>query len=107
MNEITQICHDCATVKGWTAKPYPVGMWTGQCDVCGEQDVLLCAPLRLTVLNIKYEYAAVKENNPEDWQAKHQYAQGNLKTRRQQWAAWCANEYPVWMCNAPSHEITI
>jgi len=65
------------------------------------------APLRLTVLNIKYNYAAVQEKNPDDWQEKHGRAQANFGVRRAQWAEWCANHYPVWMCNTPSHEVEI
>lgn len=52
--EIGQICHECATAKGWRPVtmtdrntgeqiPRPVGMWEGKCDVCGETKSL-CAP---------------------------------------------------------------
>lgn len=52
--DIGQICHDCAVSKGWTPVtmtdhetgeqiPRPVGMWEGECDVCGETK-WLCAP---------------------------------------------------------------
>jgi len=40
---IEQICHDCATEKGWEPVSYPVGMWRGICDVC-KQEKSLSAP---------------------------------------------------------------
>ena len=41
--EVTQICHPCATAKGWTPLDKPVGIWPGICDCCGKQ-ANLCAP---------------------------------------------------------------
>lgn len=70
------------------------------------EDAIPFAPLRLTVLNIKYNYSAVKEKNP-DWEAKHTAAQANFSNRRSEWADFCAGRYPSWMCNAPSHEVHI
>jgi len=30
------ICRDCAEKRGWEPVSFPVGVWTGECEVCGE-----------------------------------------------------------------------
>lgn len=65
------------------------------------------APLRMYMQRINYSYDAVKELNTHDWDEKHRQAQMLVEMRRDEWSKWCANKYPVWMCNMPNHQIKI
>lgn len=39
-NAIREICHDCATARGWKPVNKPVGIWTGTCPVCKQEKPL-------------------------------------------------------------------
>ena len=85
----------------------------GQDDYSLFADFLECleesipsAPLRLTVIHIKYSYDAVKEKN-DDWEASDATSLEALHWRRDYWREFCAEQYPPWLCNTPSHRVKI
>ena len=41
--ELSALCHDCSVKLGWVPVGWPVGIWPGKCDYCGEEKNL-CAP---------------------------------------------------------------
>mgnify|MGYP001582167283 FL=1 len=35
--DVSQICHPCATARGWKPTPFAVGVWLSECNDCGER----------------------------------------------------------------------
>jgi len=70
------------------------------------EEAIPFAPLRLTVIHIKYYYDAVKEK-VGNWQEKTEASLKALQLRRYFWREFCTKHYPSWLCHTPSHQVMI
>lgn len=64
------------------------------------------APLRLTVIEIKWEYAAIKET-PDHERLLDTHSNLNFFGMRDEWVKFCGKTYPAELLWLPSHQVQI